>query len=688
MPRAGTDVGNKTDELGLKEAELLDLSLGLELQNDLHLASIDYADFLNCATLTGNASACPDGASARAQFEAAQADLMAQYNAGMEQYQDNVAHLQAVAEQAEQQLTDAAAAVERVNDWVNNEDFFNEFAGDGIFEKLDIPTPDLGAGWSLDGIEDNLPDLTLPEIDTAALDAHVDAFEANLDAATQGVQDSTAQLVRDVGAVELEILDDYEPPPIDAAAEQRQHDDATDEFKRDAAVNLNALDKTTVGVDADYVPDLSDANWTAPAVRSDLDLSWFTFKDFVDQDLPVDEIVAFLSTVVSLFVGFDSAWRILRTVSIARRFWGRSALEIAPIDMQTEARASRSAATRAFSPIQAAAMLVTHPMVMTSVFVLFAVLVVSGAAMIYDDFLFAYLDGCTKTAEVEGRTVMAAGGTLLVKNVYSVAFNYAAFEGNRDRLDGLDSYATARLTACATNSESSTNDQQRLQSDLTATVAAHGRTRDEVALMRRCYDVEEIDVDFSRGLVTDVLTDDVYALLSTTLAEPECDAPISNATATLDDGVFDCAQLPECEVGCGYLSDDQQQDNTNLWTYSFVAMCTAEHWLHALVLRMAFASVIYVFLNIGRTVAVMGLNRLMWRWLNTGVFAFVGSADAEGRVDVDEGELGRRLQAALRWMQWVGAGLVLLAGMLQMVWAVPATVYLPKLAAANLEVVS
>ena len=92
--------------------------------------------------------------------------------------------------------------------------------------------------------------------------------------------------------------------------------------------------------------------------------------------------------------------------------------------------------------------------------------------------------------------------------------------------------------------------------------------------------------------------------------------------------------------------------------------------------------------HIGRIVAVMGLNRLMWRWLNTGIFAFLGSADAEGRVDVDEEELGRRLQAALRWMQWVGAGLVLLAGLLQMVWAVPATVYLPKLAAANLEVVS
>ena len=27
-------------------------------------------------------------------------------------------------------------------------------------------------------------------------------------------------------------------------------------------------------------------------------------------------------------------------------------------------------------------------------------------------------------------------------------------------------------------------------------------------------------------------------------------------------------RISSCEIGCGYLSDDQQQDNTNLWTYS------------------------------------------------------------------------------------------------------------------------
>jgi hypothetical protein len=91
---------------------------------------------------------------------------------------------------------------------------------------------------------------------------------------------------------------------------------------------------------------------------------------------------------------------------------------------------------------------------------------------------------------------------------------------------------------------------------------------------------------------------------------------------------------------------------------------------------------------VGRVVAVMGLNRLMWRWLNTGLFAFLGSATAEGSSTVDEEELGRRIQAALGCLQLSGAALVAIAVLLQMVWVVPMVVFIPQIAAANLEVLS
>ena len=79
----------------------------------------------------------------------------------------------------------------------------------------------------------------------------------------------------------------------------------------------------------------------------------------------------------------------------------------------------------------------------------------------------------------------------------------------------------------------------------------------------------------------------------------------------------------------------------------------------------------------------MGLNRLMWQWLNTGLFAFLGSSDAEGSTTVDEEELGRKIQAALRRLQVVGGVLVTIALLLQLVWIVPMASLLPELAAAN-----
>ena len=125
----------------------------------------------------------------------------------------------------------------------------------------------------------------------------------------------------------------------------------------------------------------------------------------------------------------------LRTVDILKRFWGRSALEMAPIDMQTDSLSKGAAAKGAFlSPLQRSALLVTHPAVSVGVLVAFGVVAVGSSVMVYDDFFYAYKDGCTKTVmgvDADGRPEekWAAGGTYLVKNAYSVAFNYASHEG-------------------------------------------------------------------------------------------------------------------------------------------------------------------------------------------------------------------------------------------------------------------
>ena len=99
-----------------------------------------------------------------------------------------------------------------------------------------------------------------------------------------------------------------------------------------------------------------------------------------------------------------------------------------------------------------------------------------------------------------------------------------------------------------------------------------------------------------------------------------------------------------CEIGCGVLSNEQGIDSSNLLTYSFkaacaprpaaccetsqrsvaclrlrcpapephsypdhnlVGRCTTEYWVHAVVLRFAFCAVMYLFINVGRVLAVL-----------------------------------------------------------------------------------
>ena len=109
-----------------------------------------------------------------------------------------------------------------------------------------------------------------------------------------------------------------------------------------------------------------------------------------------------------------------------------------------------------------------------------------------------------------------------------------------------------------------------------------------------------------------------YPLLSSSLYEGSCDVELSNAT--LQDGVFDCTRLPECELSCDSLAKakgdetidetptsllptsyllppasllptrgDETIDETQLRPRARAAMCTAQWWLHALVLRTVFS---------------------------------------------------------------------------------------------------
>ena len=70
------------------------------------------------------------------------------------------------------------------------------------------------------------------------------------------------------------------------------------------------------------------------------------------------------------------------------------------------------------------------------------------------------------------------------------------------------------------------------------------------------------------------------------------------------------------------------------------------------------------------------------RW-GTSLNVVTSVVQLDSVIPLDEEELGRKIQAALRRLQVVGGVLVTIALLLQLVWIVPMASLLPELAAAN-----
>ena len=107
----------------------------------------------------------------------------------------------------------------------------------------------------------------------------------------------------------LQVLEDYDPPPLDlATTEQQDHAQKTTEFEADTAVSLNSLDQLEVETDVDARAGRGQSG-AAVGVGVDTDLSWFSFKDFASEEFPYEQILSLLSGLLSLFLGFDTVWR-------------------------------------------------------------------------------------------------------------------------------------------------------------------------------------------------------------------------------------------------------------------------------------------------------------------------------------------------------------------------------------------
>ena len=159
-----------------------------------------------------------------------------------------------------------------------------------------------------------------------------------------------------------------------------------------------------------------------------------------------------------------------------------------------------------------------------------------------------------------------------------------------------------------------------------------------------------------------------FSLLNACVDEPLNSTECRHKTWALDSNPFDCASLPICDITCGGPSVQV------LRTAAQHCACSAEWWLHATILRLGAALVIFLVLQLSRSWIVDGLCRLNWRRLTDAVFAYEASCDIDGNPVV-EGDVRAHVRADLkrRLRAWLCVGRLKVMGavLVHAAWVAP-----------------
>ena len=475
---------------------------------------------------------------------------------------------------------------------------------------------------------DGLTLLTFPsanELYPASLSAFYDDVLVNVSSlyadAAVVAQRTTMELREDLE----KAFAGYDPPSVSDYLDAPSLQNASDAYAEKAEAFANASLRQ-VDYDVDLLTTMDVRNTTATTTSTligtarDRLLGWAALETDVD----VSATFSALTRSASLVILLDYAWRVASSLRTVKRFLDRSAVQLPKARVQT---------VRSENGFYAAVGWVVaspYPSLMVASFIGAAIFV--GAAQAYAPLFAAYATTC-----VHGHGTLN-NGTVVARNLYAVSYNAASSDGRAQQARFLDAYDARRAEACSSLATS----DARVRSDEAERLRVLAEAQSEAA---------------SR-----------FALLNACVDEPLNSTECRHETWALDSNPFDCASLPICDITCGGPSVQV------LRTASQHCACSAEWWLHATVLRLGAAFVIFLVLQLSRSWIVDGLCRLNWRRLTDEIFGYEASCDLDGNPIV-EGDVRAHVRADLqrRRRAWLCVGRLKVMGavLVHAAWVAP-----------------
>jgi len=441
--------------------------------------------------------------------------------------------------------------------------------------------------------------------------------------------------------------DDYNPPQYEDYATdgstntteaQQNHEEASDEFIAEEAVALNAFAELEEEEGDDFSFDPFNFTLGDDAYNYVVN-TYFPFEPLSPSEVEFDVWMLSLTHLANLLIIFDYVYRAYRSIYIFARFWSRSGLQIPDVDMRVD---RDNAKTLFQSNTQLLFQFITSPLVWGAIFLGFFGMFVVYVCQIYIPIYNTYVDGC-----VRGTT----NGTFLTSNLYSIAYNYAAEDGNEDYFNGIEDYNVGKTDVCAAYATSTQEQQNEDQLFLNSLTTSQRNTRDDMYLMAQCIDTTTMDDLFLKACCgqspydacsaygnddewfnsTWICPKDEYTGVpfdppSTYMAVEACQQPADWGEWELRDAVFYCADIPDCALTCSGPSKEI------LRTVTEQCGCMVEWLVHSSWFKFTIAACIYLLMNASRIMLNRALCKVFWQYLSPGIFTYKATCDNYGNV--------------------------------------------------------
>lgn len=413
------------------------------------------------------------------------------------------------------------------------------------------------------------------------------------------------------------LLGDYAPPPADADAEVSRFAQASDVFMTtlgSAVQGLGSLadaaPRADVELDAGEQDPLKLLQAAANGTSSESIASFDprTWELFLYEELSLSALVAQWADLSQLAFLCDFLFRCLHTLHIVAKYMKLSKVVTPPVDVRAEEDKARqggggSAAggSPRRTPQQLAAHVLLHPMTGVLLGGCFLWLLGSAFLALYAPFFARFVEGCVEASA-------PSPGTLLTRNVETLARGFATREGDSVAAAAIDAANLRNAELCQTRAAASRSLLLAHAQNMSAHGARWADARRDMVTLDSCLHLDRVDDYFE----TRVLGSSCFGFDAAAQGAPD------QAQPDVVGAVFNCSALPTCSFQCA----EPSRDVVALWTWG--AACELEAFMHRAFFGWVFAATLFALINVGRVVFVRGLRFWLWRTLSPhNRFAFI-----------------------------------------------------------------